>query len=165
MIAAIVALDVNFGIGNNGDLLVKLHDDMKRFKELTMNNTVIMGRKTFDSLSTKPLPNRKNIVITNKTSNIHNGIIYMNMDMVQKFLKVKNKEDNIFIIGGGQIYSQLLPFCDHIYLTKIFKAYDNVDTYFPNIYCIPDWKLKSSSNIYEENGIRYRYELYVKNNN
>ena len=63
MIAAIVAVDVNFGIGNNGDLLVKLHDDMKRFKELTMNNTVIMGRKTFDSLSTKPLPNRKNIVI------------------------------------------------------------------------------------------------------
>ena len=133
MISAIVAVDEDWGIGFNGELLEKIPEDMKYFKELTTGNTVVMGRKTWDSLPIKPLPNRGNFIISRGTPLLmENKAIRMNLDMIKDTMEA-NKDENYFIIGGGQIYKELLPLCDRVYVTKIFKSYENVDTYFPDL--------------------------------
>ena len=133
MISAIVAVDEDWGIGFNGELLEKIPEDMKYFKELTTGNTVVMGRKTWDSLPIKPLPNRGNFIISRETPLLmENKAIRMNLDMIKDTMEA-NKDENYFIIGGGQIYKELLPLCDRVYVTKIFKSYENVDTYFPDL--------------------------------
>ena len=133
MISAIVAVDENWGIGFNGELLEKIPEDLKYFKELTTGNTVVMGRKTWDSLPIKPLPNRGNFIISRETPLLmENKAIRMNLDMIKDTIEA-NKDENYFIIGGGQIYKELLPLCDRVYVTKIFKSHENVDTYFPDL--------------------------------
>ena len=135
MISAIVAMDENNGIGFNGQLLEKIPEDLRRFKLLTQEKIVVMGRKTWDSLPKKPLPDRLNIIISNKIKIIDTLTISMNIEEIKSRLKraLKDQDEEWFIIGGGQIYNELLPFCDRIYITKIYKKYENVDTYFPNI--------------------------------
>ena len=133
MISAIVAVDEDWGIGFNGELLEKIPEDMKYFKELTTGNTVVMGRKTWDSLPIKPLPNRGNFIISRGTPLLmENKAIRMNLDMIKDTMEA-NKDENYFIIGGGQIYKELLPLYDRVYVTKIFKSHENVDTYFPDL--------------------------------
>ena len=133
MISAIVAVDEDWGIGFNGELLEKIPEDMKYFKELTTGNTVVMGRKTWDSLPIKPLLNRGNFIISREIPLLmENKAIRMNLDMIKDTMEA-NKDENYFIIGGGQIYKELLPLCDRVYVTKIFKEHENVDTYFPNL--------------------------------
>ena len=114
MISAIVAVDANWGIGYNGQLLEHIPDDLKRFKELTSNNTVVMGRKTWESLPNKPLPNRFNVVLTSTPSQMEQTVntkfltmddFLMNLDSLEEFMNEYGKE--IFIIGGGQIYHSL----------------------------------------------------------
>lgn len=169
MISAIVCVDENWGIGSNGDLLVHIPEDMKFFKEKTNGNTVIMGRKTYDSLPKKPLPNRENVVITNTTKNgfsirmDEDGTVFTNLDDVKYALKLKEMDEfNIFIIGGGKIYKELLPYCDNVYVTKVFHSYNNADTYFPNIDNMPEWVMESASEIKEYNGIEYQFYTYKK---
>ena len=169
MISAIVCVDDNWGIGSNGDLLVHIPEDMKFFKDMTDNGIVIMGRKTYDSLPKKPLPNRENVVITNTTKNgfslrmDEDGTVFTNLDDVKYALRLKEMDEfNVFIIGGGQIYKELLPYCECVYVTKIFHCYDNADTYFPNIDVMQDWKIKSTSEIKEYNGIKYQFCEYRK---
>ena len=124
MISLIVAVDENGGIGYNGQLLTRIPEDLKRFKTLTTGHIVIMGRKTWDSLSIKPLPNRRNIVISNqKQENF--------MTIPECLEEIKDIEDEIFVIGGGNIYKYFLPKADRIYITLIHKSFDKVDTYFP----------------------------------
>lgn len=179
MISAIVAVDENWGIGFNGSLLERIPEDLKRFKELTENNIVVMGRKTQESLPNKRLPNRTNIVITNKALS-EEGIIYDNLENVAWFLDFssfyksqydswqssKKKEmKDIFIIGGGSIYYQLLGYCDRIYLTKIYKAHE-VDTYFPNIDQMEnEWEITSTEEPREYDGVKYQFFIYDKKKN
>ena len=133
MISAIVAVDENWGIGFNGELLERIPEDLKYFKKLTTDNTVVMGRKTWDSLPIKPLPNRGNFIISRGTPLLmENKAIRMNLDMIKDTMEA-NKDENYFIIGGGQIYKELLPLYDRVYVTKIFKSHENVDTYFPDL--------------------------------
>lgn len=150
MISAIVAVDENWGIGFNGELLEKIPEDMEYFKNITIgnkNNTVVMGRKTKESLPIARLPHRKNIVITRNIEDNLDHITYANSGITFMTLEyfLKNKKfiegtcDNVFIIGGGQIYKELLPFCDRVYVTKIFKEHENVDTYFPNLDEPEEW--------------------------
>lgn len=169
MISTIVCVDENWGIGGNGDLLVHIPEDMKFFKDMTNNNTVIMGRKTYDSLPKKPLPNRENVVITNTTKNgfslrmDEDGTVFTNLDNVKYALKLKEMDEyNVFIIGGGQIYKELLPYCEYVYVTKVFHCYDNADTYFPNIDNISEWVMESASEIKEYNNIKYQFCKYRK---
>lgn len=169
MICAICSVDENWGIGSNRDLLVHIPEDMKFFKEKTKDNTVIMGRKTYDSLPTKPLPNRENVVITNNFENdFHlkrdeNGTTFTDLISVKDVLRLKMMDEyNIFIIGGGQIYKELLPYCEYVYVTKVFHCYENVDTYFPNIDNIPEWEMESASEIKEYNNIKYQFCTYKK---
>ena len=145
MISAIVAVDYNWGIGFNGDLLEHIPEDLKYFKQLTTGNTVIMGRKTWDSLPNKPLPNRTNIVITNNT-NMEGQAEFMNLTDAMLYF-IYNKNDDIFIIGGGKIYEELLPMCNRVYVTKIFKDHDQVDTYFLNLDESEEWAPATCSDI------------------
>lgn len=169
MISAVVCVDKNWGIGGNGDLLVHIPEDMKFFKDITTNSVVVMGRKTFDSLPNKPLPNRINCIITSKANLIeHNhedNYYLMNMDYVKEYLfPIFSQYDyiDIFVIGGGQIYKELISYCECIYVTKVFNNYNNADTYFPNIDNMPEWEIKSTSDIKEYNDIKYQFCTYRK---
>ena len=158
MISAIVAVDNNWGIGFNGDLLEHIPEDLKYFKQLTTGNTVIMGRKTWDSLPNKPLPNRTNIVITNNT-NMEGQAEFM--DLIDAMLYfIYNKNDDIFIIGGGKIYEELLPMCDRVYVTKIFKDHNQVDTYFPNLDESDEWAPAMQSALHTYKDLTYQFWQY-----
>ena len=168
MISAIVAVDNNYGIGNKNGLLAHIPEDLKMFKELTTNNAVIMGRKTYDSLPVKPLPNRFNIVITSKADEadgwenvMDNDKRYTiaNMEYIKNvFMKVYSRD--IFVMGGGTVYRELLPYCDRVYLTKILHSYEEVDTYFPNIDIMSEWALTSESEEKEHEGVKYKFCVY-----
>ena len=163
MISAIVAVDENFGIGFNGDLLEHIPEDLKHFKELTSGHNVVMGRKTWDSLPKKPLPNRHNLVITKDPSiyELTNEVWFYTLRQIE-VLMLKNKNVNYFVIGGGQIYEKLLPICDKVYLTKIMVSHENVDTYFPNIELMDNWKCVEQSEIKQYNDISYQFKTYSR---
>ena len=163
MISAIVAVDENFGIGFNGDLLEHIPEDLKHFKELTSGHNVVMGRKTWDSLPKKPLPNRHNLVITKDPSiyELTNEVWFYTLRQIE-VLMLKNKNVSYFIIGGGQIYEKLLPICDKVYLTKIMVSHENVDTYFPNIELMDNWKCIEQSEIKQYNDISYQFKTYSR---
>ena len=165
MISAIVAVDENNGIGFNGQLLEKIPEDLRRFKLLTQEKIVVMGRKTWDSLPKKPLPNRLNIIISNKIKIVDTFTISMSIKEIKSRLEYvsKNQDEEWFIIGGGQIYNELLPFCDRIYITKIYKKYENVDTYFPNI-DEQKWNIVHQSEILTYNNLQYQFLTYDRIN-
>ena len=147
MISAIVAIDENWGIGFNGELLEKIPEDMKHFKELTTNSIVVMGRKTWDSLPKKPLPNRLNMIISRSPREVLGDLsIQIDLNEAKIRLAMANSNESWFVIGGGQIYKELLPLCDHVYVTKIFKSHNNVDTYFPALEQ-KEWEITHQSEI------------------
>ena len=171
MISAVVAVDENYGIGSNNELLVHIPEDMKNFKRLTTNNVVIMGRKTYDSLPNKPLPNRTNIVVSsNIDDNLSfeikkDGAIFIRLDYIKKTLEHFSKcflPFDVYIIGGGTIYKELLPYCESVYMTKIHNAYSNVDTYFPNIEKTNEWELEMSSDTRKHNETKYQFCVYKR---
>ena len=130
-LSIIAVIGENNEIGRNNNLLCRLPADLKYFKELTTGHTVVMGRKTFESLPKGALPNRKNIVLTrNKDLSFDNCLIYSSLSEV-----VDNEKDtnDIFVIGGGEIYRQALPLVNKLYLTKIHAKYEDADTFFPDI--------------------------------
>lgn len=161
---AIVAADMHKGIGKNGDLLIHIKADMKRFRELTENRVVIMGRKTLESLPNgKPLKNRTNVVLTRNLDYHPEGcIVVHSIDEIKNgILKNFNSKD-IFVIGGGEIYKQLLSLCDTVYMTYLDRIFD-ADTFFPEL---PgeEWSLENediSDILYDEaNNINYNFMTY-----
>lgn len=169
MISAIVAVDENWGIGFNGDLLEKIPEDLKRFKKLTKGNVVVMGRKTWDSLPNKPLPDRLNIIISRQPQFVDFLTVSIGMEEAKVRAKAASKdpEDEWFVIGGGQIYKELLPFCDRVYVTKIFKSHENVDTYFPNLDEPEEWntwKVVDQSKTCIYNDVMYQFWIYDRIN-
>lgn len=133
-VIVIAAVDTNYGLGKNNDLLFKIPEDMKRFKDLTSNNVIVMGRKTWGSIGCRPLPNRKNIVISRNVINHDDSVIvYKDFESAVIDSKLKYPDKDIYIIGGGQIYEQSLKFADKILLTVLNKEYEGVDTYFPSL--------------------------------
>ena len=159
MISAIVAVDNNWGIGYNGDLLEHIPEDLKYFKALTTGNVVVMGRKTWDSLPKKPLPNRINYVITKEAKSSNEEVAYFDMNSIKMTMKKKNDYE-YFIIGGGMIYKELLPFCDRVYVTKIYKDHENVDTYFPNLDESDEWAPAACGNLLTHNDLSYQFWQY-----
>lgn len=169
MISAIVAVDDNWGIGFNGELLEKIPEDLKRFKKLTKGTVVVMGRKTWDSLPNKPLPDRLNIIISRQPQFVDFLTISIGMEeaKVRAEAASKDPEDNWFVIGGGQIYKELLPLCDRVYVTKIFKSHENVDTYFPNLdepEMWDTWKVTKQSEVKVYDDIMYQFWTYDRIN-
>lgn len=130
-IAIIVAVDEQNAIGREGGLLCHLPNDLKHFKAITSGHTVIMGRKTYESLPNGALPNRKNIVITSdKAGNYPNCLVVRSID---EALAHCQDEDKVFIIGGGQLYHSTLNLADELYLTRIHHTFKDADTFFPPI--------------------------------
>ena len=162
MISAIVAVDNNWGIGYNGNLLEHIPDDMKFFKKLTTGNVVIMGRKTWDSLPVKPLPDRLNLVITRQGRDVDCLTCFIDMDeaKVRAAMARHDPEDKWFVIGGGQIYKELLPHWDRVNVTKIQKTYENVDTYFPNLDKSDEWTPALQTAIHTYNDLSYQFWEY-----
>lgn len=130
MISIIVAVSENWGIGKNNDLLWHLPEDLKRFKRLTSGKSVVMGKKTWESLPRRPLPNRKNIVITDNPAEIIEGSVtaYSIADAIEKC----RDDGETFIIGGGSVYRQFIPFADRLYITHVHQTAE-ADIFFPEI--------------------------------
>lgn len=130
-IAIIVATDENNAIGRKGQLLCHLPNDLKHFKQMTEHHTVVMGRKTFESLPKGALPNRKNIVLTSqKHAKFTDCIVCHSLDEVWQHCE---NEDKIFFIGGEQIYRQIIDRANTLYLTRIHHTFDDADAFFPVI--------------------------------
>ena len=120
MISAIVAVDENWGIGYNGDLLAHIPNDLKYFKELTTGNTVVMGRKTWDSLPIKPLPNRGNFIISRETPLLmENKAIRMNLDMIKDTMKANENENYFIIVPSRQLWNLAEYNTDKNYIGKL----------------------------------------------
>lgn len=128
MISMIAAIGKNRELGKNNDLIWHFKEDMKFFRETTTGNTVIMGRKTFESLP-HALPNRRNIVITQNANYVADGAEVVGS--IEEAIEL-TKNDNVFIIGGGKIYSAFLEIADKLYLTEIDDECEEADTFFPN---------------------------------
>lgn len=128
----IAALDENNAIGNNNQLLWHLPLDLKRFKSLTQNHVILMGRKTFESLG-RPLPNRQNMVISSKADYQVPDNVYLFSSLPEAIEAARSKDSNPYIIGGGTIYSQALKYADTLELTLVYTQIDKADTYFPEI--------------------------------
>lgn len=126
-VSILVAYDRNRAIGHGNRLPWRLPEDLKRFKTLTMGHHIVMGRKTYESIG-KPLPGRTNVVITRELGYLAEGSIVV--DSLERALEIARDDSEIFIIGGAQIFVQMLPFADRIYATEIDAAFD-ADTYFP----------------------------------
>lgn len=124
----IAALGKNYEIGRNNDLIWHISADLKRFKQLTSGHSVIMGRKTFDSINNKPLRNRRNIIITRSENYSFPDVEIVHS--VEEAIRKMDGEEEAFILGGATIYEQFLPISDKMYLTLIDKQYE-ADTYFP----------------------------------
>src|SRR5665213_977224 len=125
-ISIIVAISENNAIGKNNQLLWHLPGDLKHFKDITSGHTIIMGRKTFDSVG-KPLPNRRNIVVTRQTLTIPGCEVVNSIDAALELCK---GEEEVFIGGGAEIYKTAMPHTDRIYLTIVHQPFE-ADTFFP----------------------------------
>ncbi len=158
----IVAADENWGIGKDGGLLTHLSGDLKYFKEKTKGKVVVMGRATLESLPKgRPLPERTNIVLTRDTSFEKEGCVIVN-DMEQLLAEcAKYDPEDVMIIGGEQIYMQLIRQCDRLFITKIFASFD-ADKHLMNVDRMRSFELVWESDIKEENGISYQFLEYRK---
>lgn len=139
----IVAADENNAIGKDNDMLYHLPNDLKYFKAVTSGFSVIMGRKTFESLPKGALPNRRNIVIT-RNGNLH----FENCEMcssVEEALVLCKEEPQVFFIGGGAVYKEVMEMSDKLYLTRVHHKFERADTFFPEVN-LDEWKL-----VFEEN--------------
>ncbi len=147
-IIAAVSLHNN-AIGKGPDLLWRIPDDLKRFKQLTIGHPVIMGRKTFESIG-KPLPERTNIVISRDESYSADGCVVAH-SLDEALQKAVEKDDEIFVMGGGEIYRQSIPKADRLYLTLVDDNPDG-DVFFPDY---SDFKKETSREEREYNGLKY----------
>jgi len=130
MISIIVAVSDDWGIGKDNQLLWNISEDLKRFKRLTTGNTVLMGKKTWESLPRRPLPGRTNIVLTDDPEEIIDGSI--TAYSIEDALSKCKKGEEIFVIGGGSVYRQFMPIADRLYITHIHQKAP-ADIYFPEI--------------------------------
>ncbi|WP_417557336.1 dihydrofolate reductase [Mesoflavibacter zeaxanthinifaciens] len=150
----IVAAGENNEIGKDNDLIWHLRDDLKRFKSLTSGHHIIMGRKTFESFP-KPLPNRTHIVITRQSNyTAPDGVIIVNS--IEDAIKIAKKDSQPFIIGGGEIYKQAMPYASKIEITRVHATFPDADTFFPKI----DTSIfKETSNVFHKKDDNHQYEF------
>jgi dihydrofolate reductase len=146
MIAIISAVGKNYEIGYKGGLIWQIKEDLEMFKELTIGNIIIMGKKTYDSLG-EPLKDRLNVVISKSMKKRDDILIYKSVEDAIESVKKFNKD--IFIIGGNKIYKEALDknLCDNLFLTKIDKEYKDADTFFPYKSLSGDWSIAKSKNL------------------
>ncbi len=158
MIRAIVHADKGWGIGKNNDMMFSLKKDMKFFRETTSGHTVVMGGNTLRSLpNAKPLKNRVNIVLS-RDHVCDECVMVRSFDELKAEMK-KRENEEIYIMGGGAIYSALLPYCDEVLVTKV-DAVGGADVFFPNLDENPDFVCTQTSEDIEDNGYIIRFTSY-----
>ena len=157
MLSLIVAIAQNNVIGKDNKLIWHISEDLKRFKSITSGNTMLMGRKTFESLP-GVLPGRKHIIITRDNKYTVDSEQVSVINDLDSFIKNhENSDEEIFVIGGAEIYKQLLPHCKKLYLTKVHQSFEG-DTYFPEIdYSKYDTEYSSDKITDEKSGIIYSF--------
>ena len=158
----IAAVDRNWAIGSKGKLLVSIPADMKWFRQETTGKVVVMGRKTLDSFpGGQPLPRRTNIVLTGQEDFSRNGVtVCHSVEELLELLK-SFEDDRIYVIGGGTVYRQLLPYCSVAHITKIDHSY-HADTYFPNLDEDPEWRITADSDEQTYFDLVYRFLKYER---
>lgn len=155
----ILVMDNDCAIGKNGDLLYRLPEDMKHFRETTKNSTVIMGRKTYESFPKRPLPDRENLVLSRNSKKIDGARVFPDIKSLLKY--ANSLENRVFVIGGGEIYEQLLPHCDEALVTRVYESFGG-DVFFTDIEHSPDWVLAEASPVIETNGKNIRFLRFVR---
>ncbi|WP_079509465.1 dihydrofolate reductase [Mesobacillus jeotgali] len=157
MISLIWAMDENRVIGYHNQLPWRLPADLKFFKRITMGHPIMMGRKTFESIG-KPLPGRENIIITRDENYQPDGCTVMNS--IEEFMAyAKQKDEEIFVIGGAEIFKEILPAADRLYLTMIHHQFEG-DTYFP-VFDIDKWDLQTREVGPKDEKNPYDYEFLI----
>ena len=162
MLSIIVAITKNNVIGKDNSLIYKIKKDLKRFKEITQNHTIVMGRKTFESLPFI-LPNRHSIVLTtNRNFEINHKDVEIIHNIDEVINRYENSLEEVFVIGGEEIYTLLLPHCKKLYLTKIHSLVEG-DAYFPNIN-YDNWNLSYlKKNIIDKDlNLKFDFENYIR---
>lgn len=154
----IVAVDENWGIGRNGELLARISADLRRFKALTTGHAVILGRKTLQTFpGGKPLPGRENLIMSTTMDAAPEGArVFRDLDSL-----LADAPGDAFVIGGEMVYRELLPYCEKVYVTKIHKTFD-ADAFFPDLDALEGWKVTEKEDPLTENGVDFSYVTYER---
>ena len=154
-ISLIAAFDKNQAIGKNGDLPWHLSSDLKHFKKITTGNTIVMGRKTFDSIG-RALPNRKNIVLTRNLKWQYEGVVTINN--VNDIFEICKNDSEIFVIGGAEIYNAFLEIATKMILSYVETEVKDADAFFPK-FKSENWKVMDESEIIKEENDDFSYKI------
>lgn len=163
MIAAVTK--DSYAIGKDGDMIYHLKDDLKYFKETTLYHTIVCGRTTYFSFPKRPLPHRKNIILTRSSDNYKGAYTLHSKNEVIEYAK-NNPNEKIFIVGGDSIYHQFLDVSSKLYITEIDETFGdkahNADSFFPK-FNKDNWKVESTSDyVCSDNAPKYRYIVYKR---
>lgn len=157
MFSIIVALSQNFVIGKDQDLLWHISDDLKRFKQITLGSPIIMGRKTYLSLPRRPLPNRRNIVLTSQQNSQLDGCeVVSSIEVIQQ---MADASQEYFVIGGGSVYEQFLPLADKLYITWVYQDFEG-DTFFPR-FDEKEWEIEEQSPLFHDDASNLDYAYFT----
>jgi len=158
----IVAVDNNWAIGNKNELLIRIPNDHKHFREETTGKVVVLGRKTLETFPQGlPLKNRTNIILsTDKNYKVKDAIVVHSIEELLEELKKYNDED-VYIIGGDSVYRQMLPYCNVAHITKIDHEYE-ADAYFPNLDQDEEWEITADSDELTYFDIAYQFLKYER---
>lgn len=161
MINIIVATTTNFVIGKDNDIPWNLPTDMKHFKDVTSGHKVVMGRKCWESIPEKfrPLPNRKNYVLTRNHDYVAKGATVIH-DFGAIIEKYKSSDEQLFVIGGADLYKEAFKYADTLFFTQIYGKVEG-DVYLEGL-VLKEWELVDAGKILEENGLKFRIEVYTK---
>lgn len=157
-----VAADANWAIGREGQLLISIPTDQKIFRNETMGKTVVLGRKTLATFPQKILlEGRNNIILSSKSDyTVRNAQVVHSIDELMKVL-AKYDTNDVYVVGGGKTYEELLPYCDTCLVTKIDRVYD-ADCYFPKLDQLPDWELTQESDEQVYFDTTYTFQTYTR---
>jgi dihydrofolate reductase len=158
----IVAVDSNWAIGNKNELLIRIPNDMKHFREETTGKVVVLGRKTLETFPQGlPLKNRTNIILSkDKNYNVKDAIVVHSIKELLEELK-NYPDENIYIIGGDSVYRQMLPYCDVAHVTKIDHSYE-ADAFFADLDADPEWEITAESDEQTYFDIAYYFLKYER---
>ncbi len=155
----ILAADNDWAIGREGGLLARLPEDMKFFRETTTGHAVVMGRKTWESFPKRPLPDRENFVLSRTLKQADGAKVF---GSVEEFLEfAKDYDGEIYVIGGGDVYKQLLPYCDTALITRVYECFGG-DTFFTDIDALPGWEIAETSPVIKTDCYNIRFFKYVR---
>ena len=155
----ILVMDNDHAIGSGGGLLCSLPEDMKHFRETTKGAAVVMGRKTYLSFPKRPLPGRRNIVLSRSVETIAGAEVFNDINKLLGYLKTL--DEPVFVIGGGEIYRELEQYCDEALITRVYENFGG-DVFFHDIEHDRSWKLAESSPVIETDGRIIRFLRFVK---